>query len=98
MLTDIIPAAWRARVYAVYSFVGLALGITQTIYMSTATAQPGWLTVAFAVYAIIGTAIGAVAKANVPVPTPPVSPSTTVDGGVTTYDPGDGGPTTTTLS
>lgn len=72
MLTDIIPAQWRARVYAIYALIGLALGVTQTVYLSTATAQPGWLTAALAVYAVIGTAIGAVAKANVPVA--PVTP------------------------
>lgn len=75
MLTDIIPAAWRARVYAIFALVGVALGVTQTIYLSTATAQPGWLTAALAVYAVIGTAIGAVAKANVPTPdAAPVDP------------------------
>lgn len=102
MLTDIIPAAWRARVYAVYALIGLALGVTQTVYLTTATAQPGWLTASLAVYAVVGTAIGSVAKANVPTqdpqPTPAASPSTTVQGGVTTFDPGDGSPTTTTLS
>ena len=77
MLTDIIPAAWRARVYAIFALVGVALGVTQTIYLSTATAQPGWLTAALAVYAVVGTAIGAVAKANVPTgqaPAPDVQP------------------------
>ena len=94
MLTDIIPAAWRARVYAIFALVGVALGVTQTIYLSTATAQPGWLTAALAVYAVVGTAIGAVAKANVPTgqaPAPdvqPVKPTSVVqleNGTITTH-------------
>lgn len=68
MLTDIIPAAWRKRVYAIYAAIGLALGIVQTVYLSTATAQPGWLTTAFAVFALVGTAFGLVANQNVTLP------------------------------
>ena len=102
MLTDIIPAAWRARVYAIFALVGVALGVTQTIYLSTATAQPGWLTAALAVYAVIGTAIGAVAKANVPTPDPaplevqPVTPVSVVqdETGVITTHYSDGSTTT----
>ena len=70
MLTDIIPAEWRARVYAAYAFLAVALTVMQTVYLTTQTPQPMWLTVAFAVFAVVGTAIGAVAKANVPEPEP----------------------------
>ena len=102
MLTDIIPAEWRARVYAIFAALAAALGAVQVVYVATATPQPVWLTAALAVLAFIGTAIGAVAKANVPTssePAPePHAPSTTVAGGVTTYDPGDGTPPTSTLS
>jgi len=101
MLTDIIPATQRAKVYIVFAVIAAGFGTVQVVYLTTSTPQPMWLTVALALIAYVGTSMGALAKANVPMQDPqaaPVSPSTTVQGGVTTFDPGDGSPTTTTLS
>lgn len=63
MLTDILPAATRKRVYAVYALVGVVLGAVQVAYLNLA-GQPQWLTVALAVYGFLGTALGVTAAAN----------------------------------
>jgi hypothetical protein len=104
MLTDIIPAAWRARVYAAYAVVAAAFGVVQIVYIATASPQPVWLTASLAAVAAIGTAIGTVANANVtPDPAPkyaadPVAPYTMAIPGATLYEPGNGQPPTKTLS
>jgi hypothetical protein len=61
MLTDIIPAAWRKPIYAVYAVVGVVLGAWQ-IAQSPA---PGWLITALTVYGFVGGALGVTAASNV---------------------------------
>lgn len=56
----------RARVYAAFWALGLALGGTQVGYAAAEAGQPTWLTVALAVYAFIGAGVGYTAQANVP--------------------------------
>lgn len=87
MLTDIIPAAWRQRVYAAYALVIVALGATQVGFVTAQIAQPVWLTVALATAAYLGVAIGAMAASNTPTPAPKYG----------IVDPGDGQPPTSTL-
>jgi hypothetical protein len=65
MLTDILPAAARKKVYAIYALVGVVLGALQVAYLNIA-GQPQWLTVALAVYGFLGTALGATAASNTP--------------------------------
>lgn len=61
MLTDLIPAAWRQPIYAVYAVLGVVLGAWQLAQ----SPAPGWLVTALTVYGFVGTAIGAVAASNV---------------------------------
>ncbi len=56
----------RARVYAAFWTLGLALGGTQVGYAAAEAGQPTWLTVALAVYAFLGAGVGYTAQANVP--------------------------------
>ena len=94
MLTNIIPAAWRQRVYAIFALIAAAEGAMHTAYTTIGAADPKWLMIALAVTVYVGIAIGAVAASNItapgnapsvaPVPYPPA--------------PADGTPPTTTLS
>jgi len=78
MLTNIIPAAWRQRVYAAYALVIVALGATQVGYVTAQAAQPTWLAIAVDVVAYLGVAIGVMAASNItPVPSVPATPPTT---------------------
>lgn len=64
-LDDIIPAAARKKVYAVFALIGVILGAVQVAYASIASSgQPAWLTAALAVYAFLGGALGLTARAN----------------------------------
>jgi hypothetical protein len=65
MLTDILPATARKKVYAIYALLGVALGAVQVAYLNLA-GQPQWLTVALAVFGFVGTALGATAASNTP--------------------------------
>ena len=82
MLTDIIPAAWRKRVYVAYAALAGILGLVQVLYSTTGTPQPGWLTVTLAVVAFVGASMGSMAGANVNPPIlavdPVVPPTTTL--------------------
>jgi protein-S-isoprenylcysteine O-methyltransferase Ste14 len=104
MLTDIIPAAWRKGIYAAYALAIVALGATAAGFAAAQVSQPSWIIVAGSVLLYVGAAIGATAASNTPTPAAkyaivePVAPSTTVDHGVTTYDPGNGQPPTVTLN
>lgn len=64
ILTDIIPAAWRKAVYAVYAVAGVTIGAVDVAL----DPNPAWLTTTLAVYAFLGTALGLVAASNVTVP------------------------------
>lgn len=58
ILIDIIPAAGRKYVYALFALVGLVLGAWQI-------ADPAaWVVTALSVYAFVGTALGITAYAN----------------------------------
>ncbi len=77
MLKDIIPTAWRQRVYVAYALIVVLEGALQVGYATIAHEMPVWLLVALAVTAYLGAAIGAMAASNPtqPVPadaTPPV--------------------------
>lgn len=65
-MTVSIPARIRARVYAIFGVLGLAVGATQVGYSAADAGQPTWLTVVLAVYAFLGTGIGYTARANTP--------------------------------
>lgn len=56
----------RARVYAAFWLLGLALGAAQTGYAAAQAGQPVWLNVALSVYAFLGAGVGYTAQANVP--------------------------------
>ena len=74
MLTNIIPAAWRQRVYVAYALAIVALGAIAAGFAAAQLSQPSWLIVAGAVLLYIGAAIGATAASNMPAPAPtPVS-------------------------
>lgn len=65
MLRDILPAAQRKAVYALYVVIGVLIGALQVGYTAVPGAdQPTWLTVALAVYAYVGVAVGATAASN----------------------------------
>lgn len=61
---DYIPAAKRRVVYAVFAFLGLALGAIQVGYSAAELGQPVWLTVALAVYTFVAAGVGFTAQAN----------------------------------
>lgn len=61
---DFIPAAKRRVVYAVFAFLGLALGATQVGYSAAELGQPVWLTVVLAVYTFLAAGVGYTASAN----------------------------------
>lgn len=63
-LYQLLPAAWRKPLYAVFAFIGLVLGGTQVGYASADLGQPTWLTVTLAVYAFVGAGFGFTASAN----------------------------------
>ena len=65
-LRDVIPAAYRKVVYAVYAVVAFVLGATQVGYATAGEGQPEWLQVAFAVLGYTGLALGVLATANTP--------------------------------
>jgi hypothetical protein len=65
MLKDIIPAAWRKKVYAVYALVGLTFGAITAGIAAVEGAQPEWLGIALAVYAFVGAPLGLTAGGNV---------------------------------
>ena len=98
MLTDIIPAAWRAKVYAAYAIVTALLATGATIFAILQMPQPTWFTITGTIVIGLGTAFGLVAKANVLIPAPaapadpqPVTPtSTSVIDGVTRVHYSDG--------
>lgn len=69
MLTDVLPARYRAVLYIVFAVVGVGFGATQVGYSAANAGQPTWLTVALAVYAFVGTAFGFTAAANTKAPT-----------------------------
>jgi ABC-type xylose transport system permease subunit len=69
-LKDIIPAAWRQIVYAVYAVIGFIIGGVQVAYATAGEGQPEWLLVALAVLAYAGVALGIVAGSNVTPPEP----------------------------
>lgn len=69
-LKDIIPAAWRKIVYAVYAVIGFIIGGVQVGYATAGEGQPEWLLVALAVLAYAGVALGIVAGANTSPSTP----------------------------
>ena len=78
MLTNIIPAAWRQRVYAAYALIIVLLGATQVGYVTAKVDQPVWLAIAVDVVAYLGVAIGVMAASNItPVPSVPATPPTT---------------------
>lgn len=64
VLTDILPADVRKKVYATYAVAGIAIGATQIGFTSASVNQPTWLTVTLGVYAYLGTAFGFVAASN----------------------------------
>lgn len=65
-LTNILPERARQVVYAVYAFIGVALGATLAGFAAVPDATvPTWFVVAGAVYAFLGTALGFTAAANV---------------------------------
>lgn len=64
-LTDILPALWRKRLYALYALVGLGIGAAQVAYASVPGEQPTALTVTLAVYAYLGIGLGFTAASNV---------------------------------
>jgi len=66
MLTDIIPASVRRRVYAVFAVLGVVIGATQVGYAAADAGQPVALTVVLAVYAFVGGALGFTAAQNTP--------------------------------
>jgi len=105
MLTNIIPAAWRQRVYAIFALIAAAEGAMHTAYTTIGAADPKWLMIALAVTVYVGIAIGAVAASNIPATTPPSGPTTDaaalIAGTVFPPDvstPANGTPPTTTLS
>ena len=66
MLTDILPAETRSKIYWVFALLGMLLGATQVGFSSAELGQPTWLTVLLAVYSFVGGAIGFTAEANTP--------------------------------
>lgn len=62
MLNDIIPAAWRKPIYAVFAVVGVALGAVASAYGPEHV--PTWHAVTMNVYLYIGGALGFTAAAN----------------------------------
>jgi len=75
MLTNIIPAAWRQRVYAAYALIIVLLGATQVGYVTAKVDQPVWLAIAVDVVAYLGVAIGAMAASNITAANqPPTAP------------------------
>lgn len=79
ILTDIVPAETRKKVYAGYATLGVAIGATQVGFTAANTDQPTWLTVTLAVYAYLGTAVGFVAASNTNVTPPEVPPEEAQD-------------------
>lgn len=61
-LNDIIPAAWRKPVYAVYALIGVALGAIASAYGPEHV--PAWHAVATNVFLYVGGAFGLTAAAN----------------------------------
>ena len=70
-MKDIIPSAYRHRVYAIFATLGVLLGAVQVAFASLELGQPSWLTAALAVYGFVGGAVGLTAHAN-PTPDAPV--------------------------
>lgn len=69
-LTDVLPALWRKRLYALYALAGVGIGAVQVAYASLPGEQPTALTVTLAVYAYLGIGLGLTAASNVE-PSPP---------------------------
>lgn len=63
-LNDVLSAEARRVLYAVYGFLGLALGAVQVAYAAASVGQPTWLTVTLAVFAFLGVGLGFTAAAN----------------------------------
>jgi len=78
MLTDVIPAAWRKPIYAVYALAGVVLGAWQL----AVEPDPHWLVTAFVIYGFVGGAIGATAASN----TPPTATRKRGQAGATTLE------------
>lgn len=70
---EFIPAAKRRLVYAIFAFVGLALGAIQVGFSTAELGQPVWLLVSMSVYSFLAAGIGYVAGANTEVETEPES-------------------------
>lgn len=105
MLTDIIPASSRKVVYAIFAVIGFVVGQIGVGFVIGQVVPPLWYLITAAVVSNLGVAIGATAASNInaaspgaaaPAPARAVGPSTTVANGVATFDPGNGGPTTST--
>lgn len=62
MLNDIIPAAWRKPIYAVFAVVGVGLGAVASAYGPEHV--PAWHAVTMNVYLYVGGALGFTAAAN----------------------------------
>ena len=62
MLNDVIPAAWRKPIYAVFAVVGVALGAVASAYGPEHV--PAWHAVTMNVYLYVGGALGFTAAAN----------------------------------
>lgn len=64
LLTNIVPAPVRQKLYLGYALVGLILGGIQVGYSSAGLGQPTWCTVVTGVFAFVGGALGLTAAAN----------------------------------
>ena len=64
MLKDILPAGVRAKLYAAYAVLAVAIGAVQVGFSAAGTGQPDWLTVALAVFVFVGAGLGFTAQAN----------------------------------
>lgn len=62
MLNDVIPAAWRKPIYAVFAVVGVGLGAVASAYGPEHV--PAWHAVTMNVYLYVGGALGFTAAAN----------------------------------
>lgn len=65
-MREILPAAWRRRIYVGYAVTGVGIGATQVGFQSAGADQPTALTVVLAVYAYLGIALGFTAASNTP--------------------------------
>lgn len=66
MPTLVIPATYRAYVYAAFGLVSLIVGAFQVGYAALSVPNPDWLTVALAVVPFLGAGIGYTAATHTP--------------------------------